>query len=508
MTETSYLLTLIIFSPLLGIPFILAMPSENTRAIRWLATAACGIPFLLGIFLAKQFNPAIVGTMQFQHHFVWIKSFNIEYFVGVDGISILMILLTVLVSLIACVSSWGIEKNIRGYFSLFLLLETGMLGTFCALDFFLFYVFWEVMLLPMYFLIGIWGGPRKEYAAIKFFLYTLFGSLLMLLAILALYYNSAPTTLVDGTSADHTFNIVKLIHDNDFSKIGPLFGFAFSKVIFIALFIGFAIKIPMVPFHTWLPDAHVEAPTPISVILAGVLLKMGGYGIFRMNFGILPEAAKWAAPGLALFGCISIVYAAFVCMAQKDLKKLIAYSSVSHMGFVLLGMAAFTNQGMTGAMFQMWTHGLISPMLFLLAGVIYDRAHHREIEGFGGLASKMPEYTSLLGLAFMASLGLPGLCGFISEFLVFMGAFPAYRTFTIISAMAVIITAAYYLWTLQRMFLGKLNPKYAELNDLTWRERVMLYPLGAAIVLLGLYPVPALHMIEDAMMALTRTFQG
>jgi NADH-quinone oxidoreductase subunit M len=507
MPETSYLLTLIIFSPLIGIPFILAMPSESKKAIRWLATAACAIPFVLGLYLIKQFNPA-VDTMQFQHHLVWIKSFNIEYFVGVDGISILMIFLTVLITLIACISSWGIEKYVRGYFSLFLILETGMLGTFCALDFFLFYVFWEVMLLPMYFLIGIWGGPRKEYAAIKFFLYTLFGSLLMLLAILALYYNSAPTTLVDGTPAQHTFNMVKLIHENDFSQVGPLLGFDFTKIIFIALFIGFAIKIPMVPFHTWLPDAHVEAPTPISVILAGILLKMGGYGIFRVNYGILPEATKWAAPGLALFGCISIVYAAFVCMAQKDLKKLIAYSSVSHMGFVLLGMAAFTDQGMTGAMFQMWTHGLISPMLFLLAGVIYDRAHHREIDGFGGLANRMPEYTGMLGLAFMASLGLPGLCGFISEVLVFLGAFPSYRTFTIISAMAVIITAAYYLWALQRMFLGKLNPKYAELPDLTWRERVTLYPLGALIILLGIYPVPALNMIQDAMMNLTRVFQA
>lgn len=508
MTETSHLLTLIIFSPLLGIPFILAMPSESKKAIRWIATAACTIPFLLGLSLIKQFNPSIVDTMQFQHHFVWIKSFNIEYYVGADGISILMIFLTVLITLIACISSWGIEKYVRGYFSLFLLLETGMLGTFCALDFFLFYVFWELMLLPMYFLIGIWGGPRKEYAAIKFFLYTLFGSLLMLLAILALYYNSAPTTLVDGTPAQHTFNIMKLIKDNDFSQVGPLLGFSFTKIIFIALFIGFAIKIPMVPFHTWLPDAHVEAPTPISVILAGILLKMGGYGIFRINYGILPEATKWAAPGLALFGCISIVYAAFVCMAQKDLKKLIAYSSVSHMGFVLLGMAAFTYQGMTGAMFQMWTHGLISPMLFLLAGVIYDRAHHREIDGFGGLANQMPEYTGMLGLGFMASLGLPGLCGFISEVLVFLGAFPGYRTFTIISAMAVIITAAYYLWALQRMFLGKLNPKYAELPDLSWRERFTLYPLGALIVVLGIYPVPALHMIEDAMMSLTRVFQG
>ncbi len=506
MTEST-LLSWIIFFPLIGIPFILAMPEAKKQIIRWIATLASGVSLVLGIYVLTMFDRSIT-TMQFQHHFVWIRSFNVEYFVGADGLSMLMIFLTVLITFIAVIASWGIEKNIRAYFSLLLLLETGMLGTFCALDFFLFYVFWEVMLLPMYFLIGVWGGPRKEYAAIKFFLYTLFGSLLMLLAIIALYYNSVPTTLVDGTPANHTFNIVKLISENDFSTAAPLLGFEFTKIIFIALFIGFAIKIPMVPFHTWLPDAHVEAPTPISVILAGILLKMGGYGILRINYGILPEATKWAAPGLALFGGISIVYAAFVCMAQKDLKKLIAYSSVSHMGFVLLGMAAFTNQGISGAVMQMFTHGLISPMLFLLAGVIYDRAHHREIDGFGGLANRMPEYTGVLGLAFMASLGLPGLCGFISEVLVFLGAFPVYRIITIISALTVVITAAYYLWALQRMFLGKLNEKYAGLPDLNWRERVTLYPLGALIIILGIYPIPALNLINKTLMSIIQVFQG
>ena len=506
MTEST-LLTWIIFLPLIGIPAVLLLPAAQKQAIRWAATIISGLTLLLGIQMLLQFDPGIAG-MQMQHHLVWIRTFNIEYFVGVDGLSVLMIFLTVLISFIATIASWGIDKYVRGYFALLLLLETGMLGTFCSLDMFLFYVFWEVMLLPMYFLIGIWGGPRKEYAAIKFFLYTLFGSVLMLLAVIALYYNSNPARLVDGTPTLHTFNIVKLIAENDFAAKAPLLGFEFSKVIFILLFIGFAIKIPMVPFHTWLPDAHVEAPTPISVILAGILLKMGGYGILRFNFGILPEATKWAAPGMALFGAISIVYGAFVCLAQKDLKKMIAYSSVSHMGFVLLGIAAFTVQGMVGGVFQMWTHGLISPMLFLIAGVIYDRAHHREIEGFGGLALQMPEYTGLTGLAFMASLGLPALAGFISEFLVFIGAFPAYRVLTVLSALAVVITAAYYLWALQRMFLGKLNEKYAGLPDLTWRERVTLYPLATLIVLIGIFPGPALNLINKTMMSILDIFNG
>ncbi len=269
--------------------------------------------------------------------------------------------------------------------------------------------------------------------------------------------------------------------------------------IWIALFIGFAIKIPMFPFHTWLPDAHVEAPTPVSVILAGILLKTGGYGILRFNFGLFPEASAWAATGMAIFGMINIVYAAYVCMAQTDLKKLIAYSSVSHMGFVLLGYAAFTPQGISGAMFQMVAHGLISPMLFLIAGVIYDRAHTRDIEGFGGLASKLPEYTGLMGLAFMASIGLPGLAGFIGEILVLLGAFPVFKLFTIISATAMIITAAYYLWTIKRMFLGEFNVKWEKLKDLNMRERVVLYPLGFLTILFGIYPMPVFNLVNNAL---------
>jgi NADH-quinone oxidoreductase subunit M len=521
---TSHLLTWITFVPLIGTGVIgLALVLKPLLKLnqglldnlsRAVALIGATIPLALCVQLWMGFDPDNTG-LQFVHHTVWIQAFNIEYFMGVDGLSITMIMLTGLISFFATIASmpWGIAKtddhhfsrrSVPGYMALLLLLEAAMFGVFCAQDFFLFYVFWELMLLPMYFLIGIWGGPRKEYAAIKFFLYTLAGSVLMLLAMIALYFNSSPTTLIDGTPAAHTFNFVTLAADPGIRDMGLLWGVELAKLVWIGLFIGFAIKIPMFPFHTWLPDAHVEAPTPISVILAGILLKMGAYGILRVNFTILPDATVWARYGMAVFGVINIVYAAFVCMAQRDLKKLIAYSSVSHMGFVLLGMAAFTEQGISGAVYQMWNHGIISPALFLIAGVVYDRAHHREINGFGGLAKVMPEYTALMGLAFMASLGLPGLNGFISEALCFLGAFPVYTTLTVISALGVIITAAYYLWTIQRMFLGPLNPKYKDITDVNWRERFSLYPLSAIMVVLGFYPMPILDLMNKSLHQLVK----
>ena len=519
---TSTLLTWITFAPMGGAALVMVAvglhaagvisKEQRDQASRLIALAASGLCLALGFVLWRAFDPAN-PNVQFVHHFSWIPAYNIEYFLGIDGLSITLVMLSVLISFIATIASmpwWPgnahldehhfTQRAVPGYMCMLLILQTGMTGVFCALDLFMFYVFWELMLLPMYFLIGIWGGARKEYAAIKFFLYTLAGSVLMLLAIIGLYYNG-PQEVVDGRLA-HTFNILKMAQwgrAGGYLAAPLVMGFSFVRIAWVALFIGFAIKIPMFPFHTWLPDAHVEAPTPISVILAGVLLKMGIYGILRVNFSVLPQATKWAGLAMAVFGTINIVYAAFVCLAQKDLKRMIAYSSVSHMGFCLLGMSAFTQQGIDGAVLNMWTHGLISPMLFLIVGVIYDRAHHRNIEGFGGLAARVPEYTGLLGLAFFASLGLPGLCGFISEFTVFLGALPTHQTLTIISATSVIITAAYYLWAIQRMMLGKLNEKYADLPDVNWRERLTLYPLAALIIVFGFYPQAIIGLIENSL---------
>jgi len=497
MVEHSTLLTWMVFIPLIGMGVVLLLPGKAHDLIRYTATAATIPTLVMAAVLFRDFQPE--QGFQFIHRVPWIPAYRIEYFVGVDGISVTMILLTALLSTLCMIASFGIEKAVKGYFALFLLLETGMLGTFAALDFFLFYVFWEVMLLPMYFLIGIWGGPRREYAAIKFFLYTLFGSVLMLVALLYLYFTPDP-------------------HSFDMTKLGELVAgripLHVQVVLWLALFIGFAIKIPAFPFHTWLPDAHVEAPTAISVILAGVLLKMGTYGILRINYGILPaatlapasELAPWLGSHsvafwvLAALGTWNIIYGALCAMAQQDLKKLVAYSSISHMGYVMLGMAAFTDQGINGAVLQMFNHGTITAMLFLLVGVIYDRAHHRDINGFGGLASIMPQYTFVTGFAFFAAMGIPGLSAFISEILVLLGAWKVYPALTIVAASAVVLTAGYMLWALQRMYLGAPNPKYADKGwEINGRELLTLVPLAVIVLVLGVYPKLVLQLQDPAL---------
>ncbi len=479
----SHLLSLITFIPVIGSLFVLALPRDKASLIRWSTLVITIIPLLLALVLYAGFDRSAAGFshtagIQFIEKYTWIRDFNMNFFMGVDGLSMPMVLLCALICPICILASWNVERGVKGYFFLFLLLETGMMGAFVALDFFLFFIFWEVMLLPMYFLIGIWGGPRREYAAIKFFIYTLVGSVMMLLVIIYFYLASAP----------HTFDMTELAKNN------ALFGY--RMICWFALFIGFAIKVPIFPFHTWLPDAHVEAPTAISVILAGILLKMGTYGILRINYTMLPDMTAKMATFMAVLGVINIIYGALCAMAQKDLKKLVAYSSISHMGYVILGMASFTDEGLNGGIFQMFNHGVVTAMLFLLVSVIYDRAHHREIDGFGGIASVVPNYSFVAFLAFFAALGLPGLNSFISEALVLLGAFQKYRILTALAATGAIITAAYCLWTLQRIFLGKLNENYTLLPDITMREAASLIPLGVIVITLGVYPHPVLDLMK------------
>ncbi len=508
------ILSWITFLPVLGMIIILLLPKENKQAMRWTAVAMTALQVLLAIVIYMNFNRGLAGIntaegFQFIEKAKWIDisaaswfgRVNIDYFLGIDGISVLMVILTSIISFIAVFASWGIEKSVKGYMVLLLLLDTGMMGVFVSLDFFLFYVFWEVMLLPMYFLIGIWGGPRREYAAIKFFLYTLFGSVLMLLAMLALYFS---VTVIDPGTGEkiHTFNMLAMMNPANFEPGSLLAGFGTSAryLAFIALFIGFAIKVPIFPFHTWLPDAHVEAPTAISVILAGVLLKMGTYGILRISYPIFPDATVHYQVPLAILGFINIVYGALCAMAQDDFKKLIAYSSISHMGIVILGMAALNTQGIVGGVMQMFNHGTITAMLFLIVGVLYDRAHTRGLNEFGGLMNQMPKYSGIMTIAFFAALGLPGLSGFISEAFSFLGAFQSapIRTITILSTIGIVLTAAYMLWTLQRLFLGTIPEKWKTLTDINGRELFTLIPLAIIVIFLGIYPAPMINLMSSS----------
>ncbi|RMD87548.1 MAG: NADH-quinone oxidoreductase subunit M [Calditrichaeota bacterium] len=505
-------LTLITFLPIAGVFLILLVPRDKKTLIRIIAAIFTGLQVMLAVWIYLHFDRQASG-FQFIEKYAWIPSFNINYFMGIDGLSVPMVLLTALLSFICIFASWGIERGVKGYFAMFLLLDTGMMGVFCALDFFLFYIFWEVMLLPMYFLIGIWGSPSRvdpdgmvrggPYAAIKFFLYTLLGSVLMLIAMLVFYFN-----VTDPETGGHTFNMLHIM--NQANHGGVLNIFTVRLLIYAALFVGFAIKVPIFPFHTWLPDAHVEAPTAISVILAGILLKMGTYGMLRISFPMLPDAMtyKYFAYGMAVLALINIIYGAFCAMAQKDLKKLVAYSSISHMGIVLLGMTGLTSLGMNGAVMQMFNHGTVTAMLFLLVGVIYDRAHHRNIDEFGGLALRMPIYAGVVSIAFFAGLGLPGLSSFISEAFSFLGAFGStmfnLKTITVISTAGIVLTAGYFLWTFQRMFLGELNPKYANLPEINGRELFTLVPLAVIVILLGVYPAPLLNLIKTSLNGLVQ----
>ncbi|MGE5435926.1 MAG: complex I subunit 4 family protein [Syntrophothermus sp.] len=509
-------LSLLTFLPIIGMVLILFLPKTQSVVVKSITLVVTGLQVILAGFMLSSYNYALGGindpnSFQFIEKFRWIEISNfswlgtikIDYFLGIDGLSVPMVLLTSIITFIATLASWKIDKQVKGYFALFLLLDTGMMGVFVALDFFLFYIFWELMLLPMYFLIGIWGGKRREYAAIKFFLYTLLGSVFMLLVMIGLYF-SVQEILPDGSRV-FTFNLLAMMDKANFIDGGILAPMSNLRMIaYIALFIGFAIKIPMFPFHTWLPDAHVEAPTAISVILAGVLLKMGTYGILRICYPIFPEITHQLGWYIALFGMINIIYGALCAMAQKDFKKLIAYSSVSHMGFVMLGMASMNTAGISGAILQMFNHGTITAMLFIIVGVIYDRAHTRGINDFGGLATQMPIYTGFVTLAFFAAIGLPGLSGFVSEAFVFLGAFneAGIRVVTIISTLGILLGAGYMLWTLQRIFLGPLNEKWNQLKDLDLREYAMLVPLTIIIIFLGVYPSSMLNLMNSSVNAM------
>lgn len=499
------LLSAITFLPFLGAILILALPKEKANLLRLTALIFSLLSFILSLQLLFGYQSA-EGTMQFIEKASWIPAFGINYHVGIDGLSMPLVVLTTVLSLLSIIASFNIELRVKEYFFWFLILETGMIGVFASLDFFLFYVFWEVMLVPMYFLIGIWGGPKKEYAAIKFFLYTLFGSVFMLIAVLAIYFRSAP----------HSFDILQLIANKD-QFLGK-----FQYIAFIFLFIAFAIKVPIFPFHTWLPLAHVEAPTAVSVILAGVLLKMGTYGFMRISFPMFPEAAIWFSIPLLILAFINIVYGAFVSMAQTDMKKMVAYSSINHMGYALLGIASLTVTGFNGSLMQMINHGIITGSLFLLVGVIYDRAHTRDIRDFGGLGARLPIYTGLVCLASMASLGLPGLAGFVSEFLCFLGAFgtngtpgsmvfgfiPVFKFFTALSVIGVLVTAAFFLRMIQKVFLGPFNNRWESLKDMDIREMIAVVPLAVLTLWIGIWPQPLLSVMDSTMNHLVSWIHG
>ncbi|MBS3957296.1 MAG: NADH-quinone oxidoreductase subunit M [Clostridiales bacterium] len=479
------LLTLIVFVPLLGAVVTALLPKDKPHLPRVVALAFALVDLaLVGVLIARYDTG---GGMQFVERHSWVPQADIQYFLGVDGISLPMLALSALLVVLSILASWKVDHRPAFYFAMILLLAVGMNGVFVAFDFVLFYVFWELVLVPMYFLIGIWGGPRREYAAIKFFLYTLFGSVFMLVAILALYLHPQ----------GGTFDMVAL------TQAGLPADFQWW--VFAAFFLGFAVKVPVFPFHTWLPDAHVEAPTAGSVLLAGILLKMGTYGFIRISLPILPDAAATWAWFIALLGVISIIYGAAVAFAQTDMKKLVAYSSVSHMGFVMLGIAAGTHEGLNGAVVIMFAHGVITGMLFLLVGMLYERTHTRMIADVSGLSKQVPVAAGMLAFASFASLGLPGLAGFPGEFLSLVGAWrseligPGY---VIAAAIGVLLAAAYMLWMVQRVVLGESSGAVAKIPDLNRLEIGILTPLVVLTVVVGVYWSSILRYVDPAVTAM------
>ncbi|MBI5888176.1 MAG: NADH-quinone oxidoreductase subunit M [Deltaproteobacteria bacterium] len=475
------ILSILIFIPLLGAALLFFVPGRNKEMLRLTALGFTLLNFFVSILLWVNFDSSTY-KMQFVEKSRWIPSIGVDYFLGMDGISILLVLLTAFIAVIGVLCSWSaIEERVKEYMIHILILETGMVGVFVSLDLVLFFLFWEVGLVPMFFLIGIWGGKRKLYANIKFFLYTLFGSVFMLAGIVALYYAHGSAT------GEYTFNLLKLYE--------VTYPYNLQWWVFVAFFLGFAIKVPIFPFHTWLPDAHVEAPTAGSVILAGVLLKMGTYGFLRFNMPLLPEATVVFTPVIIALAVIGIIYGSFLAMAQKDIKKLVAYSSVSHLGAVMLGIFALNQQGLDGGVLQMINHGISTGGLFLVIGMIYERRHTRMISDFGGIAKVMPVYSFFVMVIVFSSIGLPGTNGFIGEILILMGAFKASTLAAVFASTGVILGAAYMLWMNQRFMFGKItNRENAALKDLNLREVAILVPVLILILWIGIYPKPFLKL--------------
>ena len=485
MSNDSSLLSFILFTPLVGALVLLFVPKRQEDVIRWIANLTVVIGFLVSLPLWFRYDTAN-PDFQFVERLPWIPSIGAEYFLGVDGFSVLLILLTTLMGVIAVLSSWtAITMRVKEYYIFLLMLQTGMIGAFVSLDFLLFFLFWEVMLVPMYFLIGIWGSDNRLYSAIKFFLFTLVGSVVMLLGILAVYFYNHSVTGV------YTFDVTQF---HQLSIPADM-----QWWIFLAFFLGFAVKVPMFPFHTWLPDAHTDAPTAGSVILAAVLLKMGTYGFIRFSLPILPEGTAAFVPLVAALSIIGIVYGALVAMAQRDWKRLVAYSSVSHMGMVMLGMFALTPVGITGSIVQQLNHGISTGALFLIVGIVYERRHTRLIAEYGGLSKVMPVYAAVFLIMTMSSIGLPTLNGFIGEILILQGVFVVQKTWAFFAASGIVLGAAYMLWLYQRTMFGTVdNPKNENLPDLSMREFVTFVPLLVLAVWIGLYPKPFLDRLETS----------
>ena len=502
----SHILSIILLTPLVGAIVLLFVPKENKDAVRWIANVFALAGFLVSLplvpwFWEKRLEPGFKFIEGAANN--WIPSIGAGYLLGIDGISFLLIMLTTLLGWISILSSWtAIENRVKEYYIWFLILQTGMLGVFMALDFFLFFVFWEAMLVPMYLLIGIWGGPRKLYAAIKFFLYTLAGSVLMLLGILFLYFHH------HGETNIYTFSIRELYKTAPHIYFDPNYGPGIAILLFFAFFFAFAIKVPMFPFHTWLPDAHVEAPTAGSVILAGVLLKMGTYGFIRFSLPFFPDVLTHTRvrSWMIVLSIIAILYGALVSLMQKDMKKLVAYSSVSHLGFCTLGIFALTPLGLSGSVLQQINHGISTGALFLIVGILYERRHTREIAEYGGISNVMPVYATITMIMFLSSMGLPLLNGFVGEFTILQGTFVENWKWGAWAVPGVVLAAAYLLWLYQRVFFGPVtNPKNEKLHDLTPREVLTFVPLIIMAFWIGLYPKPFFQILEQPVNQLVQT---